>query len=73
MSIINSREDFLALPQEQRAEALEQLKGSTRRLQRMNEGAGDDAEPIFAEVVSYEAIERLGFTPSEFDELYAAR
>ena len=44
MSVINSREDLLALPQEQRAEALEQLQGSTRRLQRMNEGANQTAQ-----------------------------
>mgnify|MGYP001766874965 CR=1 FL=1 len=39
----------------------------------MNEGADEGVEPVFAEVVNYETVERLGFTQVEFDELYAAR
>lgn len=69
MTIVNTKEDLLALEGTERTEALQLLQGTTRRQVRTNEGAGDDAEPTFGEVTNYEAVERLGLTGEEFEAL----
>lgn len=71
MTIVNTKEDLLALEGAERAEVLALLQGATRRQVRTNEEADDDVEPTFGEVVSYEAVERLGLTGEEFEALLA--
>lgn len=79
-TIVNSREDLMALEGEAYRSALKLLKGACMHLVDTNppvEGADlmpapPQASPVFEERASYEAIERLGFTPSEFEALYAA-
>lgn len=70
--IINTKEDLLALEGADRAEVFALLHGATRHQVRTNEAAGEDAEPVFGETISYEAVERLGLTSDEFEALYAA-
>lgn len=83
-SILNSREDLLALEDDELRAALVLLKGSTMHQRRTNDpplgvgglmpGSDAQQEPaVFETVEDYSAVEALGFTSEEFEALYASK